>query len=284
MCFLKDAHIITLAMDSVRARIGLHHQNWRLIIILVFGLTLLAWLLNTPPGLLGKADAVGYAVCHRIDLRSFHLGDRQVPLCARCSGMYLGAMLALTYQWITRPRRVGMPSWKIILPTAILVLVFIIDGINSFLSLLPNASTLYQPQNYLRLMTGTGMGVAIAILLFPAFNSSVWNVSVPEPALSNLRSFGFLIAIALVLDVLILLNYPIILYPLALISVGGVLVLFTVVYTMILLMFFRLENRSVRIGQLVYALIGGLTIALIQIGILDFVRFTLTGTWNGFHL
>ena len=60
---------------------------------LAVGLVLLGWLLNTPPGLLGKADAIGYAVCHRIDLRSFHLGERALPLCARCSGMYLGAML-----------------------------------------------------------------------------------------------------------------------------------------------------------------------------------------------
>ena len=69
----------------------------------------LAWLINTPVGLLGKADAVGYAVCHRIDARSFHLGERPLPLCARCSGMYLGAMLGLTYQVRTGWRKSGMP-------------------------------------------------------------------------------------------------------------------------------------------------------------------------------
>ena len=41
--------------------------------ILVFA----AWFSFTPPGLLGKADAVGYAICHRIDERSFQLGDRK---------------------------------------------------------------------------------------------------------------------------------------------------------------------------------------------------------------
>ena len=35
---------------------------------------------------------------------------------------------------------------------------------------------------------------------------------------------------------------------------------------------------------MVYALIGGLTVALIQIGLLDFVRYLFTGTWEGFHL
>ena len=49
------------------------------------------WLYITPPGLLGKADAVGYAICHRIDERSFHIDDRQLPLCARCTGEFNAA-------------------------------------------------------------------------------------------------------------------------------------------------------------------------------------------------
>ena len=60
-------------------------------------LVFLGFLMVAPPGLLGKADALGYAVCHRIDARSFHIGTRQLPLCARCSGMYLGALLGLVF-------------------------------------------------------------------------------------------------------------------------------------------------------------------------------------------
>ena len=76
-------------------------------VLLAVGLLLVGWLFNTPGGLLGKADAVGYAVCHRIDLRSFYIGDRQLPLCARCTGMYLGAMLGLVYQVFFGRRRAG---------------------------------------------------------------------------------------------------------------------------------------------------------------------------------
>ena len=35
-------------------------------LILLLGILLVVWLILTPPGLLGKADAIGYAVCHRI--------------------------------------------------------------------------------------------------------------------------------------------------------------------------------------------------------------------------
>ncbi|MCJ7535691.1 MAG: DUF2085 domain-containing protein, partial [Anaerolineales bacterium] len=146
-------------MQTARARFILHKHYWKGLVFLTFILTLFAWVINTPPGLLGKADAIGYAVCHRIDLRSFHIGDLQLPLCARCSGMYLGAMIGLIYQWVIGRRRIGMSSWKIILPTSVFVLLFAIDGLNSFYSLFADAPGLYQPNNTLRLLTGTGMGL-----------------------------------------------------------------------------------------------------------------------------
>ncbi len=253
-------------------------------VILVFMLTLFAWLINTPSGVFGKADAIGYAVCHRIDLRSFHIGDIQLPLCVRCSGMYLGAMVGLIYQLVKGRRRVGMPSWKVILPTSIFVLLFAIDGLNSFYSLFSDSPALYKPNNTLRLLTGTGMGLAIAVALYPAFNATVWHLVDPRPALLNIRSFVIMVLIALGLNALILLENPIILYPLALVSAAGVLVLLTLVYAMVLMMLFKAENRVNQVGQLTYAFLGGLTIALIQIGLLDFVRYFFTGTWDGFHL
>jgi uncharacterized membrane protein len=271
-------------MQSAKVIFGVQIQYWKVLVILAFGLTITAWLLNTPPGLLGKADAIGYAVCHRIDLRSFHMGDRQIPLCARCSGMYLGAMLGLMYQGLVGRRRTGVPNWKIIVPISIFVLAFIIDGLNSFLSFFPGAPGLYEPNNTFRLLTGTGMGLAIAIVLYPAFNATVWRMVDPRPALLNLRSFAILVILAIGLNLLILLNNPLILYPLSIISAAGVVVLLTMVYTMVLMIVLKVENRYNQFSQTIYAIIGGLTVALIQIGLLDYVRYLFTGTWDGFHL
>jgi uncharacterized membrane protein len=271
-------------MEGVKAKLAVQNQYWKALVILAFGLTLFAWLMNTPAGLLGKADAVGYAVYHRIDLRSFHLGDRQIPLCARCSGMYLGAMLGLAYQLLIGRRRTGIPSWKIILPTSLFVFAFIFDGGNSFLNLFPGAPQVYQPSNTLRLMTGTGMGLAIAIVLYPAFNSSVWRLIDRRPALTSFYSFAILVIIALALDILILFEKPFILYPLSLISAAGVIVILTMVYTMLLMILFKVENRYNHFRPMIYAILGGLTVALLQIGILDFIRYLFTGTWDGFHL
>lgn len=271
-------------MQDAISRLSLPRQYWKGLVILACTLTISAWLLNTPPGILGKADAIGYAVCHRIDLRSFFIGEIQMPLCARCSGMYLGAMVGLIFQAVIGKKRVGTPPWKVIVPTAIFAVLFAIDGLNSFYHLISGTPGLYPPHNILRLLTGTGMGLAIAVALFPAFNATVWKMVDPRSALSNLRSFGLMTLVALGISSMILLEIPVILYPLALLSAAGVIVLLTLVYTMVLMMVFKAENRYNQISKFAYAIVGGLTIALVQIGLLDILRYFFTGTWDGFHL
>jgi hypothetical protein len=94
---------------------------------------------------------------------------------------------------------------------------------------------------------------------------------------------GGLLLLTLFLDLLVLTENPLILYPLALLSALSVFILLTMVYTMIWLMALRIENRFERISQLFPYLVAGFGIALLQIAALDYVRFLLTGTWDGFH-
>ncbi len=271
-------------MERSSVRTPARYEFWSKPLALVVVLILLGWIFNTPPGLLGKADAVGYAVCHRIDVRSFHLGARQLPLCARCSGMYLGAVLGFAYQAVFTPRRGGAPSKGVIVLLGGLVLAFALDGVNSFISLIPAAPHLYEPQNWTRLLTGTGMGLVIAVALYPGFNQTMWQDLDPRPAMGSLRSFLGLGVLAILLDLLVLTENSLVLYPLALISAAGVLGLLTVVYSMVWAMILRTENSYQRLGQLAFPLLGGFGFALTQIILLDVGRYLLTGTWDGFHL
>jgi uncharacterized membrane protein len=257
---------------------------WKYLVVLAAGVVLIGWLLNTPAGILGKADAVGYAVCHRIDVRSFHLGARQLPLCARCTGMYLGAMLGFAYQLVIGKKRSGTPAWSVIACLAIFLAAFGVDGVNSYLHFFPGAPSLYQPQNWLRLLTGSGMGLGIAAMIYPAFNQTVWSEWDVRPALGSLRSFGLLVLLALIMDLLVLTENPLVLYPAALISAAGVLILLSLIYTMVWLMVLRKENRFQRFSQLILPFTGGFAFSLLQIAAFDFVRYLFTGTWEGFHL
>ena len=270
-------------MDMVKRKLPVPRISWKWALFIAIGLLLLGWLVNTPVGLLGKADAVGYAVCHRIESRSFQINGRQMPLCARCTGMYLGAMLGLAYLSITAPRRSGLAPWKVMLVFGFFVVAFGIDGVNSYLHFFPGFKGLYEPQNWLRLVTGTGLGMALSSLLFPAFNQSAWKERDERRVLADFRSVGVLLILGVALDLLVISEFWPVMYILALISSAGVLVLLIMVYSMVFLMLLRKENAYERIQQMVTPLAAGFLMAMLQIATLDIIRFWLTGTWSGFN-
>jgi uncharacterized integral membrane protein len=193
-------------------------------------------------------------------------------------------MLGLVYQLFGGRRRAGSPPKKVLFLLGALALAFAIDGLNSYLHFFPNAPHLYQPQNWSRLLTGTGMGLVIAAALFPAFNQAVWRSRDNRPALGNIFSLGVLIILALLLDILILTENPQVLYPLSLVSAAGVIILLMIVYGLILLVAFRAEQRYDHLYQLWLPLTAGFGMAILQIAVLDLIRYLFTGTWEGFHL
>ena len=81
------------------------------------------------------------------------------------------------------------------------MIAFGIDGSNSYLHLLkqvspgilPNLHNLYTPTSTLRLVTGSGMGLAMAVMLFPAFNQTIWADGSDKAALSGWKSLGLLL-------------------------------------------------------------------------------------------
>lgn len=255
-------------------------------IFIIAGLIVFIWLIETPVGILGKADAVGYAVCHRIDVRSFHLGVRQLPLCARCTGQYMGAITGLLFQGLFARRRSGFPPKRVIALMGLLLLANVVDGLNSylylppFLEVFPWMPHLYEPSNVLRLFTGTGMGLFIALVLYPAFIGSVYTNPNMRPAIADVKSLFILIGLGVLLNFLILTGSKYILYPVALISVGGVILLLTMAYTIIVLRVFGKENQFTRLSQISIPLTFGFTIAITQIAIFDLIRFIITETWS----
>lgn len=265
----------------------------RYLVVVAAVLVFIGWFLNTPPGLLGKTDAIGYAVCHRISERSFHIGNYQLPLCARCSGMYLGAVTGLVFQSILGWKRGKAPHWSIIAVLVVFVVAFGVDGVNSYLYLLkqirpgilPQIPNIYVPNNTLRLLTGSGMGLGIAAMLFPAFNQSIWtDYKDTAAALPGWKAFGLLLSIQVVLDLLVLTDSPLVLYPLALITALGVWLLLTAVYTIVWVMITGQDNKFTNLRHLWLPLLAGLTITIIQTAAIDMLRFWLTHTWGGFPL
>lgn len=241
------------------------------------------WLWNTPPGLLGKADAVGYAICHRISLRSFHLGDRSLPLCARCTGIYAGLVLGVVTMALAGRSRAGaLPPTRVIVVLIGFIALMGIDGVNSYVRLFPGLPTLYEPQNWLRLVTGTLNGLAVAGLVYPVFNQTVWKNWENKPVIGSFREVAGLLGLGALLVAIVLTENPLVMYPLALISAGGVVALLTALDTTLLLIAGRRESRALTWREAALPLLIGFTLAILQIGLIDVVRFSVFRSWDGF--
>ncbi|MBI5951407.1 MAG: DUF2085 domain-containing protein [Chloroflexi bacterium] len=248
-----------------------------------------AWMYISPEGALGKLDAVGYAVCHRIDARSFHIHDRQLPLCARCTGEFYAAGAGLIFQLFVSRKRSKLPSRGIIAVLVLFFLAFGIDGSNSYLYLLKQTShgvldkipNLYTPNNILRLFTGSGMGIALAAVLYPIVNQTLWRELDSRPAL-EWKSLGILTALVAAINLLILTGSLIVLYPVAYLSALGTLSLLVIVFAILWIMIMRQDNTFESPRQLWLPLLAGFTLAILMILGIDLFRLQLTGTWSGF--
>ncbi|MFN3742175.1 MAG: DUF2085 domain-containing protein [Anaerolineales bacterium] len=269
---------------------GLNKRFWQSLLPVASLLVFFWWFQLTPAGLLGKMDGIGYAVCHRIEERSFHVDGRQMPLCARCTGTFGGAFIGLTVQVVVARRRSRLPSRSILAFLAFLAFLWAVDGANSYLYLLKEVGrgaisipNLYTPNNTLRLFTGSGMGLAMALVLYPVLQQTLWRQVDSRPALSR-RAIAILLGGVYLLDLAILTEHPLILYPIAIISPLGALSLLVIVFGMLWVMVMREENTFEHVRQLWLPLLAGLTLAFLLIGGIDLLRFHLTGTWGGYPL
>lgn len=249
-----------------------------------------AWVYFTPAGILGKADAVGYAVCHRITIRSFLFPDgRQLPLCARCSGTFLGVLVGLFVPGLLlgRKRAGNFPSLALILILLAFSALWAFDGANSYGFLLSfqgmnNIPHLYTPSNPLRLMTGMGQGITMGSLLLPVANAMLWDDAKPDRTLDNIWHLLALVGIGAVLCVMLLSGLDIFLYILAVLSALGVVTIMTLIFTVVITSLLRRENKSHTLVDALPLLMLGVTGSLVLIGLIDLLRFMATGTWDGF--
>lgn len=259
-------------------------QKWVKIGLLVVLMALFSvWALETPSGLIGKAQAIGYAVCHQIASHTIEIGGKLLPLCARCTGMYLGTLLGLLVlrSW---QRLSGKPSTAKIVVLAAFMLVFTVDGVNSMLASFFAVSPLYPPSNLLRLGTGLLMGIVLANILMPLWNQTLWKLSDPHPVLQSWKQLALLLLCAIVVGVLVWLDIPLLYYPIAILSTGTVIVILGMVYTLLWSIILNKENTLEKLKDGITFCLMGVTCALLQIGLMDLIRMRLTGSWSGFQI
>jgi uncharacterized membrane protein len=105
--------------------------------------------------------AAGSVICHQRPERSFHLLGAQMPVCARCTGIYAGAAVAAIV-WL---RRVHAPRHQPRLYPGPVSRALLVSALPTAGTLLYEWTTGHTPGNWMRLASGVPLGAAAAWVL-----------------------------------------------------------------------------------------------------------------------
>ncbi len=137
-------------------------------------------------------DLVSY-VCHQADSRTLSLAGRILPLCARCTGIYAGFLIAAAYQAVL-PGRNGrqLPARPVSAASLVLILLLAADGVAARWG----ASL---PGNPARVLLGLGGGFSLSLFAVPLFNRFVRASRTDSPVIGGWKAYvpGLLVTAAL---------------------------------------------------------------------------------------
>jgi uncharacterized membrane protein len=113
------------------------------------------------------AYAIGHVICHQLPARSFQLWGAVLPVCARCTGIYVGAAVVSAAMW-TRPRTPGNISHISIFhqdPAARARQLLLAALVPTAVTLIYEWTTGITPANWIRALAGLPLGAAVAWLI-----------------------------------------------------------------------------------------------------------------------
>jgi uncharacterized membrane protein len=217
-------------------------------------------------------------VCHQFPAHSLVIGGQTLPLCARCTGTFLGVPAGLVALWVAgQGRRSGMPRGPIWLALALPVAAWALDGVNSFASEVIGRAWLYAPSNALRLVTGMGLGLVLSALLYPTIHYAMGWEACDEPVLSRPRLVAALPLAGCTL-VAALLAAPGAAYTLwAIVLAAAAVGVLALVNGIMIILVLNKEGTAKTWGSAVPYAAAGLTAALAEMGVLALVRHAILG-------
>jgi uncharacterized membrane protein len=215
-------------------------------------------------------------VCHQFPEHSLSIAGVQLPLCARCTGTYLGALVGLVnFWWAGRTRASWLPPARVLAVLFACFTFWAIDGLNSYLNYVTGRVFLYTPSNLPRLTAGMLNGLSLSTLVFPMFNFAIWR----RPARQRvIRGWGELAGILLqiiAMGWLVQADIHWLLYPLVFLELGGVLLMLTIVNSLIVVLVLRRENLAEHWRQTLPTLGLGMFLSIGEVGGMALLRHVI---------
>lgn len=267
----------------VSARFPALRRYWlEILLFIVFGGLLIVWLEFAPPGFFAKIWAIAASVCEQNPAHTLEFSGRLLPLCARCTGTFLGALVSLSYLFVWGRAERAPRLWKSLL-LGVFAAAFVLDGANSTLATFFLKYSLYIPNNTLRFITGMGMGTAVGVLIWPIWNDTVWSGSQERPLFSHRLAFPGLLLLETAVAAVVLIRVDWLYVPTAVFSVLAIPVLITSIYSLLWIVGLKKENQVNCWKELIRFVELGAICMIVQVGLIDLLRYILLGPWQGLN-
>ncbi|HYJ12995.1 MAG TPA: DUF2085 domain-containing protein, partial [Thermomicrobiales bacterium] len=142
---------------------------------------------SSPGDYSGTAYAILHGLCAQTPSHTLQYGDRSLPFDSRMTGIYGGFLVTIAWLALSgRVLRFGNPSRHVLVVLILLVGAMAMDGFNSLFRDLGIWHP-YEPANWLRVVTGFGTGVTLAIALSWLLASSLWHLATPDVGVRRVR-------------------------------------------------------------------------------------------------
>jgi uncharacterized membrane protein len=126
-----------------------------------------------PSSLATLIYAVGSVICHQLPERSFHLAGFQLPVCARCLGIYAGAAAAASIH-VLGATIADTARWRLLSPAAARR-VFLGSALPTIVTVALEWSGVWFPTNVVRAMAGVVVGAGGALVVMGAVATLNYN-------------------------------------------------------------------------------------------------------------
>jgi uncharacterized membrane protein len=243
-------------------------------IVLLGLVTLIAF----PGGFVDKSRMVMHGLCAQTPSHTFTLGGQPLPFDARMTGIYSGALATLSFLAIRgRLLALHLPSPRLLAFFALLVVAMTADGFNSLFTDLgwwhPWEST-----NLLRLITGYGMGMAIAVALVWLVGGTLFHLADRRPSIDSWRDVEYCLLPLPVMLLALRSEASWLHVPISLLLMLSAWIVLATLALVTLLLATRHDERVMRIGQLHLPGAVGLVVGLAIMLVLAFGRAWLERT------
>ena len=251
---------------------GAGRRDRRPLVAVVLGAIVLLFALLSRWPLDAKLRLVGAACCAPAPPRTLVIGGGLMPMDARDAGIYLIGLLTLGMALIVGRGRAGrMPPANVTALLAGLFMAMIIDGINSSLQA-RGLHHFYPTTNAIRVVTGAGAGLALAMLGVPVVNRVVWRRPGDEAFAMSYSELAGFVAVAAVVVAMLLSPRPWLYYPLSILSILGVLAGWGLINAMVIAVATRREHRAISMADGGLLLLAGVVLTLCETGAIDLLR------------